>query len=193
MPLRFLLLLAPALLLSGCFNLRQPEPATTGAEWVPATQPAVLLENFERAIQRVNPALYERCFVGPSFRFLPDPDAAQRLPGVFDAWRLDQERAWFQRLAGRSLPSAGNQLTFDGAAQNVSFITADSQLVQATYRLRLFQQDTAFKLSDFRGTARLTLVRRPGQTEWKIAAWQDTRLAAADHVWSEAKAYFYSH
>jgi hypothetical protein len=75
----------------------------------------------------------------------------------------------------------------------VSFITADSQLIQATYRLKLFQQDTAFRYSSFTGTARLTLVRRAGQNEWKIAAWQDTRIDPADHVWSEVKAYFFTH
>lgn len=182
-----------ALLAGGCFNVRQPEPATAAADWLPATQADVLLENFQRAIQQVNPATYERCFVGPSFQFLPDPLVAARTPGIFDSWHLDQERAYFQRLAGRSSPTAGNALTLTYPAQSVSFITTDSQLIQATYRLRLFQQDTAFRESSFTGTARLTLVRRPGQNEWKIAAWQDTRLDPADHVWSEVKAFFFTH
>ncbi len=180
-------------LLSGCFNVRQPEPSTAAAEWLPATQAEILLDNFQRAIQQVNVATYERCFVGPSFQFLPDPDVAARTPGIFDQWRLDQERAYFQRLAGRSSATAGNSLTLTYAPQSVSFITTDSQLIQASYRLRLFQQDTAFRASSFSGTARLTLVRRPGQNEWKIAAWQDTRLASTDRVWSEVKAYFFTH
>ena len=177
----------------GCFNVRQPEPATAAADWLPATQAEVLLDNFQRAIQQVNPATYERCFVGPSFRFLPDPTIAARNPGIFDQWHLDQERAYFQRLASRTTPTAGNSLTLTYPSQNVSFISTDSQQIQATYRLRLFQQDTAFHLSSFSGTARLTLVRRVGQNEWKIAAWQDTRLDPADHVWSEVKAYFFTH
>ncbi|MBC7448223.1 MAG: hypothetical protein H7330_09215 [Hymenobacteraceae bacterium] len=184
---------AVLLLAGGCFNVRQPEPATASAEWLPATQAEILLENFQRAIQQVNAATYERCFVGPSFQFLPDPMVAARTPGIFDQWRLDQERAYFQRLASRTSAAAGNSLTLTYPPQNVSFITTDSQLIQATYRLRLFQQDTAFKQSSFTGTARLTLVRRAGQNEWKIAAWQDTRLDPADHVWSEVKAYFFTH
>jgi hypothetical protein len=191
------ILLVGALLLllgtTGCFQVRQPEPSTAAAEWEPATQAEILLANFQRAIQQVNPATYERCFVGPSFRFLPDPAVAAVNPGIFDQWRLDQERAYFQRLVLRTLPNAGNQLTLTYPAQNVSFITADSQLIQASYRLRLFQQDTAFKISSFAGTARLTVVRRAGQNEWKIAAWQDTRNSPDDHVWSEVKAYFFTH
>lgn len=179
--------------LAGCFKVRQPEPATAAAEWLPATQAEILLDNFQRAIQQLNPATYERCFVGPSFRFLPDPATAARTPGIFDEWRLDQERAYFQRLASRSTATAGNSLTLTYPPQNVSFITTDSQLIQASYRLRIFQQDTAFRQSSFVGNARLTLVRRAGQNEWKIAAWQDTRLDPADHVWSEVKAYFFTH
>lgn len=193
LPASLWLFASAGLLLGGCFQVRQPEPATSGAEWQPATQPEVLLQNFQKAIQQVSPALYERCFVGASFRFLADPDVAARNPGVFDQWRLDQERAWFQRFAGRSLASAGNQLTLTYPAQNVSFITADSQQIQATYRLKLFQKDTAFRITSFAGSARLTLVRRQGQTEWKIAAWQDTRNDPNDHVWSEVKAYFLTH
>jgi hypothetical protein len=88
--------------LTGCFNVRQPEPSTAAAEWEPAVQADVLLGNFQRAIQQVNPATYERCFVGPSFQFQPEPTIAARNPGIFDLWRLDQERAYFQRLASRT-------------------------------------------------------------------------------------------
>ena len=178
--------------LTGCFNVRQPEPATVAADWEPAVQADVLLANFQRAFQQVNVATYERCFVGASFQFLPEPTVAARNPGIFDQWRLDQERAYFQRLASRTTAAAGNQLTLTYPPQSVSFITPDSQLIQAAYRLRLFQQDTAFRFSSFAGNARLTLVRRPGQNEWKIAAWQDTRIDPADHVWSEIKAYFFT-
>lgn len=188
------LLALPVVGLNGCFHVRQPEPATSAAEWTPATQPGILLQNFSRAVEQVNPALYERCFVpGGAFRYVADQDVASSTPGIFDQWRLDQERAWFQRLAGRSLVGAGNQLTFEYSPASVSFITPDSQLLQATYNLRLIQQDTNFRQTDFRGLARLALVRRTGQTEWKISQWQDTRSTSADHPWSEAKAYFFTH
>ena len=192
-PLAASVALAALLTVGGCFNVRQPEPATAAADWLLATQADILLDNFQRSIQQVNPATYERCFVGPSFQFLPDPVAAGRAPGIFDQWRLDQERAYFQRLASRTSATAGNSLTLTYPPQNASFITPDSQQIQATYRLRLFQQETAFKQSNFAGTALLTLVRRPGQNEWKIAAWQDTRLQPDDNVWSEVKAYFFTH
>lgn len=178
------------LLLSGCFNVREPEAPSTQSEWTAASQPSILLDNFTRAVQQLNPATYERCLAPDVFTFLPDPDAATNSNQIFDNWAYTEEQAYFNSLKKRSAAGGANQLHLSPTSRPDNF-TGDS-LVELSrhYKLTVFHQDTAFKTVNFEGTLRF--IMRRYNNEWKIALWQDSKTGP-EPCWSELKKYFFTH
>ncbi|WP_156109414.1 hypothetical protein [Hymenobacter sp. APR13] len=180
------LLAAPLVLLSGCFQLREPEPAGAASDWLPPTQIDILLANFTTAVQTLNVVNYERTFVGPQYRFLPDPTAAGTATTLFTNWSVNEERDYLNGLRRRSAAgTAQNQLTFSGRRDQ--FFTADSAEVSALYQLKIVQSDTAFRSTMLEGNIRLLVRRR--NNEWKIASWRDQRTSSA-LSWTDLKKYF---
>ncbi|MCC2545121.1 hypothetical protein LJY25_01575 [Hymenobacter sp. BT175] len=185
--------LLPALLLpaglSGCFQLREPELPDAASDWLPPTQIDILLTNFTTSVQRLNPSNYERCFSGPSYRFVPDPTAAGTTAALFANWSVSEERDYFNSLRRRSAPTPGNQLTFSNRRDQ--FFTADSAEVSALYQLRVVQSDTAFRAPLLEGSICLLVRRR--NNEWKIAGWRDQRTTTDRLSWTDLKKYFITH
>lgn len=188
-PTRLLLPAASLLLLTtlpACFELRNPEPATTASEWVSPTSIDVLLANFTTAVQRLNAANYERCFVPRGYRFYPDPAAAGSTnQALFANWGLREELDYFNRLRQRTPAAAQNQLQL--TARRDQLYSPDSAEVSAQYTLTLAQTDTAFRYRTMTGNIRLLLRRR--NNEWQISAWRDL-ATGSQPVWTEAKKYF---
>ena len=180
-PLLLLLLLA----LPACFQLREPEPAIATSEWLQPTQIDILLANFVAAVQRLNPANYERVFSGSDYRFTPDPTSAGSASAVFTNWSTPDELTYFNGLRRRSAPGTANSLVFSDRTDN--FFTADSAEVSARYVLRIAQQDTAFRPAQVQGNIRLVVRRR--SNEWRIVRWRDQRTSAAP-CWTDVKKYF---
>ncbi|GAA3997692.1 hypothetical protein GCM10022408_05540 [Hymenobacter fastidiosus] len=181
------------LLLTGlccaCFQIRDPEPADAVSEWLQPTQIDILLTNFTTAVERLNPANYERCFSGPAYRFVPDPTAAGTTAVLFANWSVSEERDYFNSLRRRSPATPANRLTF--TSRRDQFFTTDSAEVSALYQLRIVQQDTAFRPTLLEGSIRLVVRRR--NNEWKIAGWRDQRTTTARASWTDLKKYFISH
>ncbi|RAK69762.1 hypothetical protein DLM85_02600 [Hymenobacter edaphi] len=182
MPAALLLLAA----LPACFELRAPEPANTSSEWVSPTSIDLLLTNFATAVQRLNAANYERCFVPRGYRFYPDPAAAGSTnAALFANWGLREELDYFNRLRQRTPATAQNQLLL--SARRDQIYGPDSAEVSAQYQLTLSQTDTAFRYRTLTGNMRLLLRRR--NNEWQISAWRDL-ATGSQPVWTEAKKYF---
>ncbi|GAA4387692.1 hypothetical protein GCM10023186_33570 [Hymenobacter koreensis] len=172
-------------LISGCFDLREPEPATAAGEWVQPTSVDVLLSNFVTAVQRMNPANYERCFA-PQYRFYPDPSAAgSTSAALFVNWGVREELDYFNSLRRRTPATAQNQLTL--TARRDQLFSPDSAEVSAQYQLTLAQQDTAYRFKVMEGNIRLIMRRR--NNEWQISGWRDVATSNRP-VWTEAKKYF---
>ncbi|RTQ52418.1 hypothetical protein EJV47_05225 [Hymenobacter gummosus] len=185
-PIRLLLPAASLLLLPACFELREPEPSTVSSEWVSPTSIDVLLSNFSTAVQRLNAANYERCFVPQRYRFYPDPAAAGSTnAALFANWGVREELDYFNRLRQRTPATAQNVLQL--SARRDQLYGPDSAEVSAQYTLTLAQTDTAFRFRTMQGNIRLLLRRR--NNEWQIAAWRDL-ATGAQPVWTEAKKYF---
>jgi hypothetical protein len=185
-PFRLLLPAASLLLLSACFELREPEPSTVSSEWVSPTSIDVLLANFSTAVQRLNAANYERCFVPTRYRFYPDPAAAGSTnAALFANWGVREELDYFNRLRQRTPATAQNVLQL--SARRDQLYGSDSAEVSAQYTLTLAQTDTAFRFRTMQGNIRLLLRRR--NNEWQIAAWRDL-ATGSQPVWTEAKKYF---
>ena len=181
---RLLFLLA----LPACFQLREPEPATSGSEWIQPTQIDILLANFTTAVQRLNVANYERSFTGPEYHFVPDPTSAGSSPALFANWSTPEEVTYFTSLRRNSAPGTSNSLTL--SSQRQTLFTTDSAEVTALYQLRITQQDTAFRPTLLAGNIRLLVRRR--QNEWKIIEWRDQRTGASP-CWTDLKKYFSTH
>lgn len=171
------------LLCGGCFNVREPEPATSGAasEWVPPTQPAILIDNFRNAVQKLNISLYDRCFT-PNFHFKGDPATAGSNPALFANWSVAEERDYFNGLHNKSLNNAITTLEMTKTREN--FFLNDSLEQIFTYTLNPSLTDTA-QARRYTGTMRLILVRK--QNDWKITYWEDSRENLA--CWSDLKKY----
>ncbi|GAB2968411.1 hypothetical protein GCM10027048_44090 [Hymenobacter coalescens] len=187
-PARLLLPAACLLLaaLPACFELREPEPATASSEWVSPTSIDVLLTNFTTAVQRLNAANYERCFVPTRYRFFPDPTSAGSTnAALFANWGIREELDYFNRLRQRTPATAQNQLQL--SARRDQLYGPDSAEVSAQYQLTLAQTDTAFRIRTMEGNIRLLLRRR--NNEWQIAAWRDLGTSSRP-VWTDAKKYF---
>src|SRR6476620_6244779 len=102
---QFLISLILGLLLSGCFNVREPEPLKPDdnpvSGWISPTQPAILIDNFSGAVRNLNVAVYARCFT-QSFRFRPDPTAAGTGTTIFNNWSAAEEHDYFNNLRIKS-------------------------------------------------------------------------------------------
>ena len=179
------LALLPLLLAAGCFQLREPEPATTTGEWTPPTQIDILLTNLTLAVESLNAANYERSFSGPEFRFLPDPGSAGTAPALFANWSVTEELNYLNSLRRRTPLGGRNRLTLSNRRDNL--YTADSVEVSAAYSLRVTQTDTAFRTPLLQGN--LTLKVRRRNNEWRIAAWRDQRTGPAP-CWTDLKIHF---
>lgn len=182
------LLLLAGLLLPGCFQLREPEPATVASEWNTPTQIDILLTNFTAAVEKLNAANYERTFSGPDFRFMPDPSSAGTVPALFANWSVTEESNYLNSLRRRTPTGTINQLTLSDRRDNL--YTADSAEVSATYNLRIVQTDTTFHAKELRGN--LTLKVRRRNNEWRIAGWRDQRTGPGP-CWTDLKIYFITH
>ena len=171
------------LLCSSCFNVREPEPATTSAvsEWNPPTQPAILVENFRNAVQKLNITLYDRCFTS-NFRFKADAAIAGSNPDLFANWSVAEERDYFNGLKNKSLPNPLTLLELTKTKEN--FFQNDSLEQVYTYNLKTSLADTS-QARQFTGTMRLILVRK--QNDWAITYWEDSRQNQP--CWSDLKKY----
>lgn len=172
------------LLLSGCFNLRDPETPKpeTVSEWTSPTQPAILVDNFSNAVRSLNVSVYDRCFT-PEFRFLPDPATQGASSALFQNWSVPEERDYFNGLKNKSPNNARNLLELTKTREN--FFNADSVEQYFTYKLQTAQTDTTLKSKEFTGKMRFILTRR--NTEWKIARWEDSRENQT--CWSDLKKF----
>lgn len=183
-------LLAGPLLLAGCFQLREPEPATGVSEWIQPTSVDILLSNFTTAVQNLNAGNYERSFVGARYRFVPDATSAGSTPALFANWSVTEELNYFNSLRRRTptTTASPNSLLFSNRRDN--FYTTDSAEVSANYQLRIAQTDTAFHARLLEGNIRLLVRFR--NNEWKIAGWTDQRTSTSA-CWTDLKKYFISH
>ncbi len=175
-----------AFLLSGCFNVREPEPPGTAGGWTSPTETNTLLENLRIAVSTLNTANYERCFTPASFRFIPDPLTPGVANGVFDNWSVQEERIYLTNVKTSTNNGSGN-LTLNNRQE--IFFSADSLELTAQYELEVQHQDATFPHYNFDGTLRMILVRR--QNEWNIQSWQDNRLSDS-LCWTDLKNHFYA-
>jgi len=185
-------ILAVALLLSGCslFEPRDPEnPDTSRLDFVPPTEPSIVIENLQNAIDQKSVANYTACFAeagtgGQTFVFIPSAEASAQYGPALSSWGTAQEQAYFQNLVARSAYSAFANLQL---AKKSQLVTADSVIYSYDYVFTFEHSETGFPKTA-RGNLQFALAPDAGN-RWSIYRWIDFKTGD-DITWSMFKGKF---
>jgi hypothetical protein len=184
--------LAVLVLAGGCglFEPRDPEqPTESGLNFVPPTDPAIVISNLQAAVDQKNVANYIACFSdvarqGRPFLFTPSAEAVAQYGAVLADWDLAKEEAYFQNLIARSSPSAFSSLVL---TLQSTIVSADSVLYEYDYIFSFSHNDPGFPQTA-RGRLQFTL-SVDASTFWSIHRWIDFKTTE-DATWSLFKGKF---
>ncbi len=191
-PRWFRWLVAAGFLWSGCnlFAPRDPEdPAGSRLDFLPPTEPSIVVDNLQSAIDQKSVANYTACFSdaaagGKAFVFIPSAEASAQYGLALAAWGTAQEQAYFQNLIARSPANAyaGLQLT-----QKSQLVTADSVIYSYDYTFTFEHSEPGFpKVAQ--GNLQFALAP-DASNRWSIYRWIDFKTGS-DITWSMFKGKF---
>jgi hypothetical protein len=147
------------------------------------------MDNFKKAISRLDINNYKRCLASDQFSFRADPSIMANNLGLFSKWNWDNENQFFNNLIVAAQPiNANNNL----ALNNIRIINLnlDSLEYTADYALSIYHQDTSFKAVSFAGLLSFQM-KRNRQNEWQIVSWQDNKTKPGP-CWTELKQHFFA-
>jgi len=182
--------------LSSCnlFETRSPEEPDEGKQnFPPATNPSILTQNFANSFRLKSLDNYYECFNISQlleYRFIPSPEAFSAYLSLFDNWDMTSERRYFASLI--SYVASSSTITLDLQDEKTNYISPDSTLYSAVYRLSLPILTNEIP-KEYAGRLQLTLIPINDGT-WRILRWVDSPLERQDSVlptWSILKARFY--
>jgi hypothetical protein len=188
--LRAILLLG--LVCSGCglFEPRDPEdPATSRLDFLPPTEPSIVISNLQNAVDQKNVANYTACFSDPTtggrtFVFVPSAEASAQYGLALASWGTSQEQAYFQNLIARSASNAAASLQL---TQKSQLVTTDSVIYSYDYTFTFEHSETNFpKVA--RGNLQFALAP-DAANRWSIYRWIDFKTGS-DITWSMFKGKF---
>ncbi len=185
-------LLATGLLISGCnlFAPRDPEdPAASRLDFLPPTEPSIVIENLQSAIDQKSIANYSACFSdaaagGKTFVFIPSAEASAQYGLALAAWGPAQEQAYFQNLIARSAPNAYASLQL---TQKSQLVTADSVIYSYDYTFTFDHGEAGFPTTA-QGNLQFALAPDAGN-RWSIYRWIDFKTGN-EITWSMFKGKF---
>ncbi|MEN8006669.1 MAG: hypothetical protein ABFS42_06605 [Candidatus Krumholzibacteriota bacterium] len=160
-----------AVLLSGClFSPREPEPPGAGVQidYLPQSKPANVWANLEKSLEAIHSPGWEDNISLDEFRYVPDDEAANQFPGIFDGWDRSREVTFINNFynSGVSItarmvqagfvfpPPVGNEMTIEDIIYDVLVIN-DSDASEVRYRGKC---DVIFRLE---------------ANKWYIYEWRD--------------------
>jgi len=184
------LLLLVAAIGCGLFEPREAEaPTESGLNFVPPTDPAIVISNLQAAIDQKNVANYIACFSdvarqGRPFVFIPSAEATAQYGAVLANWDLAKEEAYFQNLIARSPTTAFSSLVL---TLQSAIVSADSVLYEYDYIFSFGHSEQGFPQTA-RGRLQFTL-GVDASTFWTIHRWIDFK-STDDITWSLFKGKF---
>jgi hypothetical protein len=191
-PLAVRTILLLGLVSSGCglFEPRDPEdPASSRLDFVPPTEPSIVISNLQNAVDQKNVANYTACFSDPSaggraFVFVPSAEASAQYGPALSSWGTPQEQTYFQNLIARSPINAAASLQL---TQKSQLVTADSVIYSYDYIFTFEHSETGFpKIA--RGNLQFALAP-DAANRWSIYRWIDFKTGS-DITWSMFKGKF---
>ncbi len=189
----FIILIVNLFFNLGCdiFSVRVAEtPEDARANFIQATTPTILIENFTNSLKEKNTQNYlstlsDSTFTKINFQFLPSAGASSRFPGLAQNWNLKSEEQYFNNIKNKMPSDQPMLITLSEVVQN-SF--GDSLFYSASYFLNIPHSDEA-NPKQFQGEIKLKFIR-DSRSVWSIYYWQDLKNSDLP-TWSELKGLYY--
>jgi len=179
----------------GCslFEPREPEaPTQSSANFVPPTEPRIVVSNLQNAIAEKNLENYMSCFADPArvqrgFGFVPAPTALSAYPRLQGSWTYTDERNYFQELIIQGLSPGFSGLILTLRSSSVS---SDSVIYNFDYTFTFETKPQHNFASTALGNLQFT-IGVDNNNLWSIYYWVDNDLGGTNDItWSEFKGKF---
>ncbi|MGE5681601.1 MAG: hypothetical protein ACM34K_12055 [Bacillota bacterium] len=170
-------------LLIGCdiFKTRDPEsPELPRSNYVPATTPDILIQNFINSFKDKVQENYISCFSEKKFIFAPSAESASKFSFLLN-WTLQDERQYFNNLINQVPQNSEISLKFLNEQKN---FYGDSSSYSAIYSLSVPFID-AQKPKYYQGSLHFVCTKDQNN-QWVISNWQDIKDEKYPS-WSELK------
>lgn len=186
--------------ITGCdlFSTRDPEKPDIGSSnYLPPTEPLIVIQNFEYSIKEKNMENFLKCFINTgsnpkqNYAFYPSPDAVSSFGSLFENWNVESERRVFNSILSQLSEGSYPILYW----QNIQPMneSSDSAIYVADYYLKFDFNDASIP-REFAGKITLTMIPQNNGL-WQIKSWYDynaTKIDSVKNTWSLLKAKLYN-
>ena len=169
------------------FKTRTPaEPSQQSSNYIPPTDPSLVLQNMSNAFQDGNAVNYAKSFSGTSFNFTPSTSAKNKYGVDWTTWNKTQEQQSFEKILNHFSKNSKVVLAFDPFVPTYNNTTSQ---VETDYHLTLPLDAGVMK--KFNGRGQFTLAQDQSGL-WYINQWVDLGTSVSDSTWSDFKGIAYS-
>lgn len=184
----------------GCeiFSTREPEkPGESKYNFVPPTEPSLVVQNFEYSIKEKNLENFIKCFSPDgspktAYKFYPAQTALSSFSSIFDNWSIESERRVFNSVISLLTEETSPVLYWQNRKPISEY--PDSAIFESEYFLQFNFTSTDNSIPVvYQGTIRLTML--PSENGlWSISSWYDFDLQkdSINTTWSFLKAKMYN-
>ncbi|HRP02322.1 MAG TPA: hypothetical protein PLE30_06710 [Candidatus Kapabacteria bacterium] len=196
----FILILIIPLLNTSCdiFSTRSPEePDNSGSTFIPPTEPAIVIQNFESALRNRHLDNYLKCLnndnsnINNKYAFIPSQNISTSFPSLFINWGIEEERRFFNSFKSNidvdSVPIL-NWLERKAIIEN-----PDSAVFESDYNFYINFSDNNIP-KQYNGKLRFVMISNLNGL-WSISKWYDYNLNKSDtlqYSFSSLKARLYN-
>jgi hypothetical protein len=165
------------------FKTRTPqEPTQVSSNYVPPTDPEIVMQNMINAFAEKNTINYLHSFSDVSFVFEATANARSTYGSVLLPWDKKSEGDYFENVKIRLQQNSNVTLTF-GTPTITYFV--DSTQIETEYQLTVPHTE-ASTATTFIGRAQFLFVRDQS-AHWSIRRWLDINVGISDSTWSDLK------
>ena len=169
------------------FKTRTPaEPSQQSSNYIPPTDPSLVMQNMPNAFQDGNAVNYAKSFSGTSFSFTPSTSAKNKYGIDWTTWNKTQEQQSFEKILNHFSKNSKVVLAFDPFLPTYNNTTSQ---VETDYHLTLPLDAGVMK--KFNGRGQFTLAQDQSGL-WYINQWVDLGTSVSDSAWSDLKGIAYS-
>ena len=169
------------------FKTRTPaEPSQQSSNYIPPTDPSLVMQNMTNAFQDGNAVNYAKSFSGTSFSFTPSTSAKNKYGIDWTTWNKTQEQQSFEKILNHFSKNSKVVLAFDPFLPTYNNTTSQ---VETDYHLTLPLDAGVMK--KFNGRGQFTLAQDQSGL-WYINQWVDLGTSVSDSTWSDFKGIAYS-
>ncbi len=161
------------------------EPIKPSSSFLTASEPEILLRNFESSIEEKITENYLACFVDKNFldkeyKFVPAGQSVAVNPALLN-WDLNSERLFMENLKANLSEGKNISLSLNNLNENRF---SDSAIYIFDYTLLINTTNKALA-GEYKGTSQLS-VYKDSREQWVIVEWRDYK-SDSSQCWSELK------